>query len=266
MSSQKTRLKSLKDLVDTKIADHFTVDSSALGTHFLTNGNSLRLDLSLARNNNLTPLEIRESLQSTEASLEFIREYSNIGATGTVLEELAKKIEFLNLVVKTYAGRKNRVSSRNQTTFPAAIRKQKKSLNEILQTEKETYRLFKDRLDREELGDDVLQFIEGIVVDAQSPNTFAKNYNDERIVSESIHRAYLNDERVAIITKDFRFKKILVATQQAVSSDENLRLIRDCLLQGKLIIIFGEKEGFYKRYCSSEFNPNHSKIRAYTPL
>ena len=73
------------------------------------------------------------------------------------------------------------------------------------------------------------------MVDAQSPNTFAKNYNDERIVSESIHRAYLNDERVAIITKDFRFKKILVATQQAVSSDENLRLIRDCLLQGKLI-------------------------------
>jgi len=34
ISYQEAKFRSLKDLVDDQIADHFVIDSSALGTHF----------------------------------------------------------------------------------------------------------------------------------------------------------------------------------------------------------------------------------------
>ena len=52
ISYQEAKFRSLKDLVDNQIADHFVIDSSALGTHFLTDHNGSKLVPHLAKYNN----------------------------------------------------------------------------------------------------------------------------------------------------------------------------------------------------------------------
>ncbi|MBS3082169.1 hypothetical protein J4416_04550 [Candidatus Pacearchaeota archaeon] len=190
---------------------------------------------SLARYNNLDSSKIRADLHSTKAFLEFIKEYGNIGATEAVLEELAVKNDLLNSVVNSYAGTRNRSRQRCQTTVTSALRKQK--------------------------DEDTLSIVEDLVINAQSNKIKRKNYNDERIVSYAINRAFLNDEFVAIITKDFRFKSILTQTQRSVDSENRFLQLREFLQEGKVIVIFGEKDKFYVRYCSGDFDKNYQRFQ-----
>jgi len=216
---------------------------------------------SLARYNNLDSSKIRADLHSTKAFLEFIKEYGNIGATEAVLEELAVKNDLLNSVVNSYAGTRNRSRQRCQTTVTSALRKQKKALESILQTEREIYLTLKSRLELEDPDEDTLSIVEDLVINAQSNKIKRKNYNDERIVSYAINRAFLNDEFVAIITKDFRFKSILTQTQRSVDSENRFLQLREFLQEGKVIVIFGEKDKFYVRYCSGDFDKNYQRFQ-----
>src|SRR3989344_466618 len=175
ISHQEAKFRSLKDLVDNQIADHFVIDSSALGTHFLTDHNGFKLVPHLAKYNNIYHSQVRDCLRSTSMFLEFIKEYGNIGATEAVLEELVVKSDLLNSVVNSYAGTRNRSRQRCQTTVTSALRKQKKALESILQTEREIYLTLKSRLELEDPDEDTLSIVEDLVINAQSNKIKRKN-------------------------------------------------------------------------------------------
>src|SRR3989338_6082179 len=139
--------------------------------------------------------------------------------------------------------------------------KTKKSIRIYFANRKRNISDKKSRLELEDPDEDTLSIVEDLVINAQSNKIKRKNYNDERIVSYAINRAFLNDEFVAIITKDFRFKSILTQTQRSVDSENRFLQLREFLQEGKVIVIFGEKDKFYVRYCSGDFDKNYQRFQ-----
>ena len=101
----------------------------------------------------------------------------------------------------------------------------------------------------------------GFVIDAARQGD--GNLVDETIVAEAMYKAFLNEQRIAIVTKDRRFKDILIKTQNSLALyGKECRDLLDFLQRGNLSIILGERyKGFYVDYNSREFNPSYMQVK-----
>ncbi|MDP1694712.1 MAG: hypothetical protein Q8L34_04185 [Candidatus Woesearchaeota archaeon] len=221
------QLKSLTDLFDDGIADLGLIDNCELGVDFLNIGKKI-IDLTRenARMHNIHTEKLREAINYSRRSLEFLQQYTQVGVTAEILSELEKKIKLASDHVRIkldfdYAKKFGHASQhrlRLEVRSTHHIKKEVNLLENITENERRIHEMLQQRVWSR--NDEEAQAYRSLVIGAWIclGRYTQKNRNDEKMVAAALALAVKQDKYVAIITADNRIGDILIKTQRALQT------------------------------------------------
>lgn len=252
-------VKSLKDFIDLEVADFFVVDCSALGTNLLPNNEVIDLNYDRAVLGGVNLRKIRESIVCAEASLKLFEEYSCLVSTETIYEEFLAKLRVEEQFRRTYEKiesarrRKTEIFRRGKKVIVSELAGQHKSkelkgLEKLYSQEEELGKVLRDRMVQRDPQYSNLR----LLVRSTTPMGVGGNRNDENIVADSLNLALSKKKPVAIVTRDCRFRDILIRTQKSIIN-RGFNVYSNALKGPLISIIRGNRDGFNLDYCSQDF-------------
>lgn len=240
---------SVRKIVNSDLARHFFVDTSATGYCF-ANSHPIEIRASRLKPKELRSISAKDSLKSAEAFTKFIEEHPHVRGSSIVLEELDMKmsslIRFVGLYSSLVCGSNNGAYSDN------SHKKRKSYLRQLLVSECKSINLLKERLPRQdEIQSDLIKKM--VIASSKRIIPPNSNYNDEIIVGEAIYHAFSKREPVSIITRDRRFKEIVKGVERFLDGNSRFRPLHN-FLDGKLSIVLGTNGHYEVEYKYKKFN------------
>ena len=218
-------LKSLTDLFDDGVADLGLIDNCELGGEFLNiRKRMIMWDGDNAKKHNVNTKKLRQAINYSRKSLEFLQQYTQIGVTAEILSELEEKIKLASDYVRIkldsgYAKKFSHASqhkSKLEVRSTHHIKKEVNLLENITENERRIHEMLQQRVWSR--NDEEAQAYRSLAISTwiYLGRYTQKNRNDEKMVAAALALAVKQNRYVAIITADNRIGNILRKIQWAL--------------------------------------------------
>ena len=253
---QEKILQSLEDIIKDISPDYLILDTSVLGANFLNGNRDVHLNSAYGRDKNLQDSEIRLYLHSTVESINFLERHKNTIVPSEVIKEFERGLRLVTDCATNFG------DVRGFTKRRPIQRKSKGEMKTIKKLERigNLYQAILEEINKRVIDERVIDerdYTEELYLEELSKSLITatdRNPNNEKIMFASMLYGIRNKSHVALITKNKRFNEILSFIKRNLDiSREYSRNIAEFLEEGKMNIVFGDKNGFKAQCRSSDY-------------